>query len=268
MPRDLRDLLEAGAGQPIDLPHAEELWERGRRRTRRRQALAVAATLAAIVVVGAVAERSWLPTSASRDADPAQEPSVEAMAPLRVGQLEPGTYRSEGWAREFSFKTWDDGWRVVENDRGWLSLVRGSDTLQVASWTKVLDPRASRAEPSAFVTAPDDLAPWLADHPRLRTSSRATDLGGVTAVMISAVVIRPLATELADCSGEPCAPLARLGTSDALATVVQGQQAVLLVVGEPGKQVVISYAAPPRRFVAADAAARRLLETLRFTAPR
>ncbi len=264
MPRDLRDVLEAGVGHPTDLPHAEELWERGRRRTRRRRVLTATAALAGILVIGAIADRSWLPPLTTQDVDPAQESSVGVTVPLRVGQLERGTYRSDNWSPEFSFTTWDDGWRVIENDPGWLSLVRGSDGLQVARWTSVLDPTASRAEPAWFVTAPDDIAPWLANHPRLRTSSEVMDLGGVTAVRITATVVRPLSRGPDDCAGEPCAPLARFGTADALAAVIDGQRAVFLVIGEPGSQVVISYAAPRQRFVRLDAAARRLLETLRL----
>jgi hypothetical protein len=201
----------------------------------------------------------------TRDVQPADvlRPGEEP-TPLRIGQLEPGTYAATDWTPSFVLTPSDDTWRVVELDRDWLSLVRGPDSLQIARWDSVVDPSAPAWGPDNLVGPPADLAAWLTDHPRLRTTSEATSLAGVPAVRITARSLGTLDRGPPECAGQPCVTLARAGSSSAFMVLTGGQIATMYVVGDVGHQFVIFYAAPRDRFEALEDASELLLQSVRF----
>jgi hypothetical protein len=260
---DVRELLRLGVGEANDLPDTEHFWRAGRRRAWRRRGVATASVVLAVLLL-ALASQAWLPGRA-RDVQPVDVPTpASKSAPLRIGQLEPGSYEAVDSTPRFVLTPTDDTWRVIELDPDWISLVHGADSLQITRWHDVIDPSARSWGPDILVTAPADLATWLAKHPRLETTSQATALAGVPAVRITA---RPLSTVdpgPPDCAGRPCVPLARAGRSTAYLTLAQGEVVTFYVIGNAGNQLVISYSAPTDRFGALELASEQLLGSLRF----
>jgi len=59
--------------------------------------------------------------------------------------------------------------------------------------------------------------------------------------------------------------LARIAGVDELVHLESGERARVLVVGNPGSQLVVTYRAPEREFAVLDQAARALLSELRLT---
>jgi len=260
---DVRELLRLGVGEAHDLPDTDYFWRQGRRRVWWRRGVGTAGVVlaaAVLAVVGAGFLRGPV-----EDVQPVDVPTrgVEP-APLRIGQLEPGSYEADDWTPRFVLATTDDTWRVIELDADWLSLVRGPDALEIARWRSVVDPSAQSWDADVLDRAPADLADWLVDHPRLRTTSQATSLGGVPAVRITARTLSTLDSGPPDCAGRPCVPLAQLGSSSAFLTMAAGEAATFYVLGDVGDQVVISYSAPSDRFTDLEAGAEQLLGSLRF----
>ena len=208
--------------------------------------------------------QAWWPEPVG-DVQPIDVPTPgEESVPLRVGQLEPGSYEADAWTPRIVLTPTDDTWRVIELDSDWLSLVRGPDSLEIARWPSVVDPSAPGWGPDAVMSAPADLAAWLVDHPRLTTTRQATSLGGLPAVRITARTLTTLDSGPPDCRGRPCVPLARAGSSTAFLTLAVGEVATFYVIGDVGDQFVISYAAPTDRYGVLEAGAEQLLGSLRF----
>ena len=259
---DVRELLRLGVGEAHDLPDTEHFWRLGRRRAWWRRGVGTAAVVLVVLLLASVGQ-AWLHGPA-RDVQPISVPTpAEKTTPLRIGQLEPGIYEAGEWTWPFVVAPLDDTWRVIELDPDWISLVHGPDALQITSWQSVIDPSARRWGPDVLVGAPPDLATWLADHPRLGTTSRATSLAGVPAVRITAQPLDTLDYGPPDCAGQPCVPLARAGRSTAFLTLAAGQVATFYVIGSPGNQLVISYSAPMDRVGALEHASEQLLGSLR-----
>jgi hypothetical protein len=258
---DVRELLRLGVGEAHDLPDTEHFWREGRRRARWRQGIGTAAVVLVALLL-AVVGQAWL-RGPARQVQPVDVPAGHP-TPLRIGQLEPGSYEAPSWTPPFVMAPSDDTWRVVELDPDWISLVHGADALQITRWQAVIEPSARTAGTSALVDAPADLVAWLVDHPRLRTSSQATTLAGVPAVRITAQPLRTLDHGPPDCAGQPCVPLAQAGSSTAFVTLSAGEAATFYVIGDAGSQFVISYAAPLDRFGALAAASEQLLGSMRF----
>jgi hypothetical protein len=261
---DVRELLRRGVGEVHDLPDTDHFWRLGRRRAWWRRGIGTTTVVVLAVVMLALVGQAWQ-RGPAREVQPADVlPTGQEPTPLRIGQLEPGTYAAEEWNPPFVLALSDDTWRVVELDRDWLSLVRGPDVLQIARWQSVVDPSARAWGSDVLVDPPADLAAWLTGHPRLRTTSEATSLAGVPAVRITARTLGTLDSGPPDCAGQPCVPLARAGSSGAFLSVAAGQVATFYVVGDAGNQFVMFYAAPRDRFAALEAASEELLESLRF----
>jgi hypothetical protein len=259
---DVRELLRLGVGEARDLPDTDYFWQQGRRRAWWRRGLGTAGVVVTVIVLAFVGQ-AWLggPVGDVQPVDvatPGEEPT-----PLRIGQLEPGSYEAD-WTPRFVLTPTDDTWRVIELDPDWLSLVRGSDSLEIARWPSVVDPSAVSWNPDALDRAPADLAAWLDDHPRLTTTREATSLGGAPAVRITAQPLTTLESGPTDCVGRPCVALARAGSSTALLTLAVGEVATFYVVGDVGDQFVISYAAPSDRYGVLEASAEQLLGSVRF----
>jgi hypothetical protein len=260
---DVRELLRRGVGEAHDLPDAEHFWRLGRRRAWRRRGVGTASVVLVALLL-ALAGQAWLHGPA-RDIQPIDVPTpAEKLTPLRIGQLEPGSYEAVDSTPGFVLTPSDDTWRVIELDPDWISLVRGADSLQITRWRSVVDPPARRWGPDVLVSAPTDLATWLTDHPRLKTTSRATSLAGVPAIRITARPLSTLEDGPPDCAGQPCVPLARMGRSTAFLTLAAGEVATFYVIGSSANQFVVSYSAPVDRFGALKRASEQLLGSLRF----
>jgi hypothetical protein len=260
---DVRELLRLGVGEAHDLPDTEHFWRLGRRRAWWRRGVGTAAVVLVALLLASVGQ-AWLHGPA-RDVQPVNVPTpAERATPLRIGQLEPGTYEAGEWTWPFVVAPLDDTWRVIELDPDWISLVHGPDALQITRWWSVIDPSARRWGPDALLAAPADLATWLADHPRLETTSRATSLAGAPAVRITARPLDTLDDGPPDCAGRPCVPLAQAGRSTAFLTLAAGEVATFYVIGSPGHEIVISYSAPMGRFGALEHASEQLLGSVQL----
>ncbi len=260
---DVRELLRRGVGEAHDLPDTEHFWRLGRRRAWRRRGVSTASVVLVVLLL-ALASQTWLHGPA-RDAQPIDLPTpAQSPVPLRIGQLEPGSYEAVDSTPRFVLMPSDDTWRVIELDPDWVSLVHGADSLQITRWPSVVDPSARRWGPDVLVSAPANLAKWLTDHPRLKTTSQRTSLAGVPAVRITARPLSTLDQGPPDCAGQPCVPLARAGRSTAFLTLAAGAVATFYVIGSSGNQFVISYSAPTDRFGALGLASEQLLGSLRF----
>lgn len=260
---DVRELLRRGVGEAHDLPDTEHFWRVGRRRAWRRRGAGTASVVLAVLLL-ALAGQAWL-YGPARDAQPAEIPApAEKPTALRIGQLEPGSYEAVDSAPRFVLTPFDDTWRVIELHPDWISLVHGADSLQITRWPSVIDPSARRWGPDVLVSPPADVATWLTDHPRLKTTSQRTSLAGVPAVRITARPLSTLDQGPPDCAGQPCVPLARAGRSTAFVTLAAGAVATFYVIGSLGNQFVISYSAPTDRFGALQLASEQLLGSLQF----
>ena len=67
-----------------------------------------------------------------------------------------------------------------------------------------------------------------------------------------------------ECTGSACVLLATVAGTEEAVDIEQGQLARLIVLGEPGQQVVLSYRAPEREFPVLQQAVDVLLQGLRF----
>jgi len=265
MAPELSELLEAGAGDPHDLPDIEAIWNRTRRIVWRRR---IAATLvAAAVVVGAALSFRALPSLVDREPTPADELNPRSADTLRQGQLEPGTYVAEGFEYPFSFRTTTDSWSASVLEPTWVGLIRRANYVHVQVWDGVFDPTSRTARPADLEPVPTDLIGWLADHPRLDATDPVPVLiGGVSGFRVDARVAEALPSMPPECGGLRCVVLGRVAGEGELVDVEVGQIARLVVLDVPGGQILILYRAPVGRFERFSTIAERLLATFEFEA--
>jgi hypothetical protein len=263
MAPDLRELLEAGAGDPHDLPDVEAIWSRTRRIVWRRR---IAATLvaAAVLVVAAVSFRA-VPALVDREPKPAEDPNTRSAGTLRQGQLEPGAYAAEGFVHPFSFRTSTDSWSASVLEPTWVGLIRRANYLHVQLWDRVFDPTSRTARPADLEPLPTDLIGWLGDHPRVdATDPEPVQIGGISGFRVDARVVKPLPTTPPECGGLRCLVLGRIAGEGELVEVEVGQIARFVVLDVPGGQIIILYRAPVERFERFSRTAERLLATFEF----
>ena len=267
--RDLRDLLDDAAGDPPDLPDIEMIRRRARPSLVRRR-MAVVAGVVALGLAGVVGVDAGLGLIGNRQdvvvqpPPPPPAPPAPDAAPIRQGQLEPGSYRGEVGRYAFVLRTRSDEWSVLVTRPGWLALTYRQYTLHVQVWGGVLSPEADRV--GSLQPVPADLAPWIATNGRLSTgAARGVEVGGIAATELDARVIRPLENPPGECPTPQCVVLGRVAGTDELVDLDAGHRATFLVVGPPGQQVVVFYRAPEAEFPVLDQAVQALLADLRLT---
>jgi len=265
MAPELRELLEAGAGDPHDLPDIEAIWSRTRRIVWPRR---VAATLvAAAVLVGAALSLRALPALVDREPRPADDLNPRSADTLRQGQLEPGAYVAEAFEHPFSFRTSTDSWSASVLEPTWVGLIRRANYLHVQIWDGVVDPTSRTAQPADLEPLPTDLIAWLADHPRLHaTDPVPVQIGGASGFRIDARVASPLPSMPPECGGLRCVVLGRVAGKGELVDIKVGQIARFVVLDVQGGQILIHYRAPLVRFARFSTTAERLLATFEFEA--
>jgi hypothetical protein len=261
---DLRGLLDEAAGHPRDLPDVAQIMRRGRRsRVRRR----VGAVLLAVVASGGVLTGVGIlgqPESPTI-AQPAPMPSLEQARVIRQGQLEPGRYRGEVGGRAFVLEIDTDDWSVLAARPGWLALTYRQYVLHLQQWATVVPP--SSPDGTAREPAPEDLVGWLQEHPRLAVQNVTPRVvGGLDGVALDIQVVAPLKDAPGECTSKACVLLATVAGADEAVDIEQGQRARLVVLGEPGQQVVLFYRAPEQEIPVLQRAVDPLLEGLRFDA--
>jgi hypothetical protein len=261
--RDLRDVLDEAAGAPRDLPDIEMIRRRARPALVRRRVaagLAVAA-LGLAAVAGAVQLWEMLP---GRDGEVVQPVPAPRARDLREGQLEPGTYAGRVGGYDLRLTLPTDDWSVISDHDTWLALTYRQYAVHLQVWGSVVPDGASDARSSE--ATPPDIAAWLAGNDRLTaTASRSSEVGGVPATEIVVRVARPLSRPPAECTTSHCVVLARIAGLDELVHIESGERARVLVLGDPGAQIVVTYRAPEDAFAVLDQAARELLSGLRLT---
>jgi hypothetical protein len=261
---DLRDLLNDAAGHPRDLPDIAEILRRARAARVRRVAGAV--TLAVAVSAGVVA---GVVTLSEPDApsvvQPAPLPGQEQAGVIREGQLEPGQYSGVVGGRSFVLELGNDDWSVLAARPGWLALTYRQYVLHVQEWATVVPP--SSDDGTAREPVPEDLVAWLQANPRLsvQNPTRVAE-GGLDGVAVDVRVIDSLRDPPGECTTRACVILATVAGSDEEVDIERGQLARLVILGEPGRQLVLLYRAPEREFPALDQAVGDLLAGLRFDA--
>jgi hypothetical protein len=264
MAPELRVLLEAGAGDPHDLPDVEAIWSRTRRIVWRRR---VAATLvAAAVLVGAAVSLRALPGLVDREQPrPADDLNPRSADTLRQGQLEPGRYVAEGFEYPFSFQTSTDSWSAFVFEPTWVGLIRRANYLHVQVWDGVFDAGSRTARPADLEPLPTDLIGWLRDHPRLDAADPVPiEIGGVSGWRLDVFVERPLPSAPPECGGLRCVILGRVAEEGELVDVEVDQIARFVILDAPGVQILIHYRAPVERFERFSTSAERLLATFEF----
>jgi len=263
MAPELRRLLEAGAGDPHDLPDVEAIWRRTRRIVWRRR---VAATLVvAAVIAGAVVSFRALPALVHQEPRPADDPIPRSAETLRQGQLEPARYLAEGFEPAFSFRTRTDSWSASVLEPTWVGLIRRANYLHVQIWDGVFDPSSRTARPADFEPLPVDIIAWLEDHPRLDVRTPVpVQIGGLSGWRVEVTVAEPLPTPPPECGGIECVILGRVEAEGELVDIEVGQLARFIVLDTPGGQIDIHYRASTESFPSVSAAAERLLATFEF----
>jgi hypothetical protein len=259
---ELRDLLDDAAGNPRDLPDIAMIMRRARPQLVRRRVGAAAAALAvAAVVVSGVIVLAEPDTPGV--VQPAPPPGDRRARPVRQGQLEPGRYEGTVGGRHFLLTTGNDNWSVLTARPSWLALTYRQYILHVQQWADVVPPASTDGTGRAPV--PADLVDWLEAHPRLAVREVGpVTVGGLAGVALDIRVLRPLALPPGECTSKKCVLLATVAGAGEAVDIEQGQRARLVVLGEPGNQVVLSYRAPEREFAVLDQAADVLLSGLEF----
>ena len=261
---DLRDLLDDAAGHPRDLPDVAEIMRRARPRRVRRVAgaaiLAVAASAGVVTVVSILSEPD--PPGVVQ---PAPLPGEEKARVIREGQLEPGRYSSEVGGRSFVLELGNDDWSVLATRPTWVALTYQQYVLHLQQWATVVPP--SSEDGAAREPVPEDLVAWLQANPRLSVQNPApVTVGGLAGVALDIRVIDSLTAPPGECTSRACVVLATVAGSDEAVDIEGGQLARLVILGEPGRQLVLLYRAPERQFPALDQAVTDLLAGLRFEA--
>ena len=249
----------------------------------------LAALVAALVVVaGALA---WVAGNRDRDPSPGPEgvgtlrqavddttptttttsttTEIEAALPSGTGPIPPGRYRTTTFEPSLAF-TSDGTWRLLKGEFGDIvDLVQssGPDTslLTIIRSGRVFDASeapATAAEIDAATTAaPDDVASWLAAHPRLETTSEPVEVGGHQGVRLTVRVAPGAGYAGARCPSR-CVLLFALDTPGRLFELVEGNENRLDVVTVDGTTLVVAAEAPPAAFDAFGAAVDGLLATV------
>lgn len=261
---DLRELLDEAAGRPTGFPDVESIRRRARPRLiRRRLAVVLVCVSVALAGWGGVRALSDYLTGANGQVvAPANTPPQPTARALLEGQLEPGIYDAELASYLFSIETRTDDWSVLVAQPGWIALTFRQYILHFQIWDSVVDPAATSAETQQPV--PEDLLTWLAQHPRLTTTS-PTEAGirGVQGQQIDLRVVRPLEQPPAECNGQQCVVLAQTQAGEQVDIEVS-QLARFRILGPPGNQLVVFYRASESELAALEQAAEQLLADLRF----
>jgi hypothetical protein len=258
---ELRDLLDDAAGNPRDLPDIALIMRRARPHLVRRRVGAAVAALAvsAVVVTGAVV----VAEPHTRGVVEPAPPGEGRVRPVREGQLEPGRYEGTVGGRPFLLTIGNDEWSVLTARPSWLALTYRQYVLHVQQWADVVPPAS--ADATGREPVPADLVDWLETHPRLAVREVGpVSVGGLTGVALDIRVLRPLAVPPGECTSNECVILATVAGADEEVDLERGQRARLVVLGDPGNQVVLSYRAPEREFAVLDQAAVVLLSGLEF----
>ena len=258
---DLRDLLDDAAGHPRDIPDVAQIMRRAHpRRVRRRAGAAILAIAASAGVVTGVVTLSKPdpPRVVQLGPLPGEEPRT-----MREGQLEPGRYRGEVGGRSFVLGLGNDDWSALATQPSWLALTYQQYLLHLQQWATVVPP--SSDDGTAREPVPEDLVGWLQANPRLAVQNPTPMVvGGLHGVALDIRVATPLAVAPGECTSSTCVLLATIAGTDEAVDIEQGQLARLVVLGEPGRQVVLFYRAPERQFPVLEQAVDVLLEGLRF----
>ena len=262
---DLTDLLDDAAGHPRDLPDVARIMQRARPRRMRRRAGAVLLGIAACagVVTGVATVSKPDPPPAVH---PGPLPGQEQARTIREGQLEPGRYRGEVGGRSFVLDVGNDDWSVLTTQPEWLALTHEQYVLHLQKWASVVPP--SSDDGTAREPVPADLVGWLQANTRLATQ-HATPLvvGGVDGVALDIRVVTSLEEAPDECTSSACVLLATVAGTDEAVDIERGQLVRLVVLGEPGRQLLLSYRAPERQFPVLQQSVRDLLDGFRFDAP-
>ena len=219
--------------------------------------------VASLTLGGAVAVSQLLEARPDRHTEVVHPVPSPAGRELRPGQLEPGSYVGRVGPYAVQLTLPNDDWSVVADHDTWLALAYRQYLVHLQVWGSVVpddstDARASQA-------SPPDIAGWLASNDRLTTTaSRRTQVGGLPATELLIRVARPLERPPAD-AHPLCVVLARIAGVGELVHLERGERARMLVLGDPGAQVVITYRAPEDEFAVAEQAARSLLSGLHLT---
>ena len=262
---DLRDLLDDAAGDPRDLPDVAQIMRRARPRLIRRRAGAAMLAIAACagVVTGVVTLSRTDPPAVVQ---PGPLPDQEQARTLREGQLEPGRYRGEVGGSSFVLELGNDHWSALTARPTWLALTYQQYVLHIQQWATVVPPSSDDGTDREPV--PEDLVGWLQTNPRFAVQN-ATPLvvGGLDGVALDVRVVRPLDKAPAECTSSACVILATVAGTDESVDIERGQLARLVVLGNHGQQLVLSYRAPEREFPVLDQAVDALLHGLHFDPP-
>jgi len=261
--RDLRDMLDGAAGTPPALPAIEMIRRRARPAVIRRRAAAAAAVVGlALAAVAVTADLGDAPYERGATAvHPGPSPTPRQ---LRPGQLEPGTYAGQVGHYSFRLTLPTDDWTVLADRDTWLALTYRQYVVHLQVWGSVVPDDS--ADGHATEATPPDIAGWLATNDRITaTVSRPDEVGGVPATEVVIRVARPLDRPPAECVTTHCVVLARIAGVDELVHLDSGERARVLVLGDPGSQLVVTYRAPESEFAVLDQAARGLLAGLQLT---
>jgi tRNA A-37 threonylcarbamoyl transferase component Bud32 len=203
------------------------------------------------------------------DTTPSTTAEVVAALPPGSGPLPAGRYRTTTFAPSLSFAS-DGTWRLLKGEYGDivdLAQASGPDTslLTIIRFGRVFDASgtpATAAEIDAAATAaPDDVASWLAAHPRLETTSEPVEVGGYQGVRLTVRVAPGAGYPGVRCPSR-CVLRFALDTPGRLFELVEGNQNRLDVVTVDGTTLVVAAEAPPAAFDAFGAAVDTLLATV------
>lgn len=266
MVRDLRSILDQAAGAPPDLPDIEMIRRRARPVLRRRRAVgglaAVGLTLASIIGVAQL--REVLPERGPDVVQPAPAPVPSPALALRPGQIEPGTYGGEVGPYDVRLTLATDDWTLINDRDTWLAFTYRQYAVHLQVWGSVVPDDAPNSR--SVEDTPADIVAWLTSNARLTaTASRPDTVGGQPASEVVVRVARPLSRPPSECTTSRCVALARIAGVGELVHVEAGERARVLVLGDPGEQVVVTYRASEDEFDVLDQAARDLLSGLTLT---
>lgn len=170
-------------------------------------------------------------------------------------------YTSEAFKPTLSFKV-GNGWlAVIPETHDALVIGQRNEPLTIGflNVAQVFDP----SNPDQKIAAPEDMAAWLQDHPRLDTEEpgRVT-IGGVSGQQFDAIAFEP--TEDPPYCREPCVPLFAISGGEIFWLGKSEKFRFIVLENVKGETVIITFGGPAVEFEEFLPEAQKVLDMVKW----
>ena len=192
--------------------------------------------------------------------DGGQEAQVHSI-PEPGETLAAGQYTSEAFKPTLSFEV-GNGWTAALPETRDALVIGQSDeplTIGFLNLGRVFDP----SDTDRTVTAPEDMAAWLQEHPLLDTEEPGrVSVGGVSGLQFDAIASEP--TDDAPYCPEPCVPLFGISGVDSFWLGESEKYRFIVLEDVKGQTVTILFGSPAVDFEEFLPEAQKVLDTVEW----